>query len=304
LILEAVGLFDGAATLLTLQSDQFTYCEAARTLRLTGPNLPEGDYELRLAGARPLDTAGSPLRGGTNGMVGDPGDMYAFTFRVDHPPLAVEDAFTTDENTPLTIATAYPWHNSLNRLNVNDDGYVTPIDALLVINALNRGEAGKLSLDRARPLAKPFYDVNRDGCLSPINAFQVINHLNRGGGEGEADELDAIGTLTSISWAETVTILTHVNGTDTNASEQADGSTACGPCRLMSDLQSLDLLFAKLDDAGAAKNWESTVSDSDDSLSPVSTLSPVFSPPRSLSSPTLSRVLSQPGLTSRALTLR
>jgi hypothetical protein len=87
----------------------------------------------------------------------------------------------------ITVATAFPWYNGHNRLNVNDDTLVTPIDALLIINALNRGESGRLPLERPRPLTTPFYDVNRDGYLSPIDALQVINYLNRGGdGEGEA----------------------------------------------------------------------------------------------------------------------
>ena len=87
----------------------------------------------------------------------------------------------------ITVQTQHAWHNGLQPLDVSDDTFVSPIDALLCINGLNRAEGGKLPVDRPRPLTKPFYDVNRDGFLSPIDALQVINYLNRGGGEGEKD---------------------------------------------------------------------------------------------------------------------
>lgn len=78
-------------------------------------------------------------------------------------------------------------------VDVNQDGSVTPIDSLLVINYLNangsdpsgsgEGESGNWKRD-----------VNHDGSISPIDALLVINYLNRqqaavpaGEGEGEAD---------------------------------------------------------------------------------------------------------------------
>jgi hypothetical protein len=87
-ILQAVGLLDDTGTLVTLQVDQFAYDEVTRTLRLTVPNLAEGDYELRLAGAVLLDTAGSPLRGGDATAPGEPGGLYqyAFHFSLNSPP--------------------------------------------------------------------------------------------------------------------------------------------------------------------------------------------------------------------------
>ncbi len=60
-------------------------------------------------------------------------------------------------------------------LDANHDGQVTPADALLVINALNRHDTFFSS-----PEDETFLDadVNRDGSLSPVNALLVINHLN------------------------------------------------------------------------------------------------------------------------------
>ncbi len=68
-------------------------------------------------------------------------------------------------------------------LDVNFDGYITPIDALLVVNYLNIGGT-----------RNPRFDVNRDGHVTPLDALLVVNYLNRmsgvgqGEGEGEGEE--------------------------------------------------------------------------------------------------------------------
>jgi hypothetical protein len=64
--------------------------------------------------------------------------------------------------------------NFLEPVDVNADGSISPIDALYVINALNRGET-----KHANRGPFTYLDVNSDGLLSPIDALLVINHLNR-----------------------------------------------------------------------------------------------------------------------------
>ena len=77
-----------------------------------------------------------------------------------------------------------PWTNPDERLDVDGDGRVLPIDALIGINYLNRfGNEGTLPEVRE---GHPFYDVNGDGKVSPIDSLKVINYLNRRTlGEGE-----------------------------------------------------------------------------------------------------------------------
>ena len=70
-------------------------------------------------------------------------------------------------------------------LDVNEDGHITPLDALLVINYLNTG--GPTTFTYAPPTR---LDVNGDRFVSPIDALMVINHLNNHGeGEGEGSFL-------------------------------------------------------------------------------------------------------------------
>lgn len=66
-------------------------------------------------------------------------------------------------------------HNPLNPTDVNNDSETTPVDALIVINALNSG----MDFDQMTHLC----DTNNDGALSPADALVIINRLNRPDGE-------------------------------------------------------------------------------------------------------------------------
>lgn len=84
-------------------------------------------------------------------------------------------------------ATPNPWRRS----DVDGDGLVTPRDALLVVNALNRVSRTVNGIDA-------FPDVNDDGMLTPLDALLVINDLNNSvKGEGEGNV--SIGTKTALA---------------------------------------------------------------------------------------------------------
>jgi len=95
---------------------------------------------------------------------------------------------TPDDAQVLTIAvTDVCWHNSSERCDVNADGFITPIDALLIINYLNR-HSGNTGLPPAPATPPPYYDVNDDQYITPIDALTVINYLTgRPAGEGEGE---------------------------------------------------------------------------------------------------------------------
>jgi hypothetical protein len=63
--------------------------------------------------------------------------------------------------------------------DVNDDGIVTPIDALIIINAVNSTGSRPLEDDPDPNALIRYLDVNSDGVLTPIDALIVINQLNR-----------------------------------------------------------------------------------------------------------------------------
>ncbi|MGV3605399.1 MAG: dockerin type I domain-containing protein [Planctomycetaceae bacterium] len=75
--------------------------------------------------------------------------------------------------------------NPLRPTDTNADGFVSPVDALLVINALNSTGGGPLV---GGSLLDPgLIDVNGDGNVSPIDALMVINWLNSTNAMGEAE---------------------------------------------------------------------------------------------------------------------
>ena len=79
------------------------------------------------------------------------------------------------------------WQNPSATLDVNHDGALSPIDALLVIDPLNASQGGALSAlappilsdDLVQSISN-FVDTNGDGALSPIDVLLVIDAINNG----------------------------------------------------------------------------------------------------------------------------
>jgi hypothetical protein len=79
-------------------------------------------------------------------------------------------------------------------LDVNDDGDVTAIDALQVINRLNR--AGNVTGIPVLPTdtGPPYYDVTGDLVITALDAFRVINELSRRDARGNTVEGETVAT--------------------------------------------------------------------------------------------------------------
>jgi hypothetical protein len=87
------------------------------------------------------------------------------------------------------------WHNVFVSEDVNKDGFVSAIDALLVINYINAenvvGGTGQLPERSEDKIGKPpLVDVNNDGFASAIDAIRVINVLNDTDDEAEGEGED------------------------------------------------------------------------------------------------------------------
>jgi hypothetical protein len=68
--------------------------------------------------------------------------------------------------------------NPDSKFDVNDDGNVSPIDALLVINHLARDGSGSIPVEDT-DFGPYYYDVNANKIISPTDALDVINELAR-----------------------------------------------------------------------------------------------------------------------------
>jgi hypothetical protein len=81
-------------------------------------------------------------------------------------------------------------------LDVNVDGFISPIDALLVVNFLNANSEPNPAAPNVGAEG-PYIDVNNDGFISPLDALLVVNYLNAmaatgGEGEAEGEAVDAV----------------------------------------------------------------------------------------------------------------
>jgi hypothetical protein len=75
------------------------------------------------------------------------------------------------------VHTESPWQNSDDPMDVNGDGFLMPVDVLLLVNYLNNNPDG-YALPPAPATPPPFYDVNGDNYVTPTDILLVINELN------------------------------------------------------------------------------------------------------------------------------
>ncbi len=108
---------------------------------------------------------------------------------------------------PLTV-TIVSLTNVTQPLDVNGDGWVTPFDALLVINDLNRSGPRSLADTDDRP--RHLVDVNGDMFASSIDALLVINHLNTptppAASPAEGEAVDAVGEWEQVGSAQSASL--------------------------------------------------------------------------------------------------
>jgi hypothetical protein len=114
----------------------------------------------------------SPIVDGMVGTLSRGGTTSFDSFRL----LTNDTALAAGLAMPATSAARTTAMASTASLDTNADGVVSPIDALLVINELNK--EGLAVASPARLNSSLACDTNRDGSISPLDALLVINQLN------------------------------------------------------------------------------------------------------------------------------
>jgi len=71
------------------------------------------------------------------------------------------------------------WRNPARPLDVNNDGLIAPLDALIILNRLRADDSIVLPT-RANRLAH-YYDVNGDSLATPLDALLVLNAVGKAG---------------------------------------------------------------------------------------------------------------------------
>ena len=84
------------------------------------------------------------------------------------------------------------WQNQTQRHDVNNDGLISAIDVLIVINEINRNGARPLAGTTLVP--PPYYDVDGNRSIEPLDVLIVINYINAHpeNGEGESSPLYSV----------------------------------------------------------------------------------------------------------------
>jgi hypothetical protein len=79
------------------------------------------------------------------------------------------------------------WRNAENPADVNDNGEVTPLDALLVIAYIN-ANLDDLSVPPPPAEPPPYYDVDGNGSVTALDVLIIIDVLNAQAGEPSSGE--------------------------------------------------------------------------------------------------------------------
>ena len=71
------------------------------------------------------------------------------------------------------------WHNSSDMYDVDGDGGLSPLDALMLVNEINRDGVRRLDSNSELDQQLAFVDVNEDGRLDPLDVLAIVNEINR-----------------------------------------------------------------------------------------------------------------------------
>jgi hypothetical protein len=97
------------------------------------------------------------------------------TLRVEDGELNATASFTT-----WVLDNPFPWHNLARPLDVDGNGEMAPLDALLVINYLNAGLPTKIAPTAGAGGGPGFLDTSANNEIAPLDALLIINALNEG----------------------------------------------------------------------------------------------------------------------------
>ncbi|EMI42143.1 dockerin type I domain-containing protein [Rhodopirellula sp. SWK7] len=181
-------LIDRATTDLQSNADGQLDFGETQTLRVSDPN---GEIaSIRIAGHADTSIGMTAIRTGVPGVLNT--DAYG-GFSVEDLPAgqyrltAVADQVTygfdpidvnPSVNGPIVLAAKIvdsPRYNTADPFDVSQDGTVTAVDALQVINDLNLNGSRTLTWDDTEGSK---IDVTNDGVITALDALRVINYLN------------------------------------------------------------------------------------------------------------------------------
>ncbi|HND55987.1 MAG TPA: Ig-like domain-containing protein, partial [Pirellulaceae bacterium] len=186
-----------------------------------------------------------------------------FTYQVTDSQGALSSSATV---TVTVQRTPSPWQNPNNNLDVNADGFVSPIDVLLIVNYLNLyGNPAPTP-----PPAPPYLDVNGNFTVEPVDVQPILTRLNAGNGEGagvadgsggEGEGADGWEVIASVGGGANTTVLVDHRWSPENAqagfASTSSGGAAAGASAVVSDESTgVDGVFGELGDGAEGEGAE------------------------------------------------
>ena len=118
------------------------------------------------------------------------GSTDTFTYR------AIDAFGAASPQTTVTItigrAPAPAYQNPSQQWDVNADGFISPIDVLILVNLLNsRGSSIPVA---GLPGPPDYVDVNGDNFVTPLDVLAVVDKINSMSGSGEGEQFVGINT--------------------------------------------------------------------------------------------------------------
>jgi hypothetical protein len=268
------------------------------TVRLLGPDHAidlsrSGNVSLRNVDVIDIsDAAASAIRidaiaaramdptGGGVVIVGSPGDTIAFAdgeqWRMAAPVALAGLSFSTVRlaDTFVQVDFASPWQNLAQPSDVNNDGNVTSVDALRIINELARRvfsdpvNAELADPSDVSPWPNVYFDQNGDRKATALDALRVINELaRRANGAGEGESLPASASVVAAAGDTIVHVpAAHRQRHETGQGLQAPDELPAAGGRIAS-IAAADSFSGRLpgDDSSRAE-WTVDVASADESL--------------------------------------
>ncbi|EMI53431.1 extracellular nuclease [Rhodopirellula sallentina SM41] len=173
------------------------------------------------------------------------GEMYAIVFeaQTESRTYTVRSTAGTDAFTPSTPT------NFLQPTDTNGDSQTTALDALVIINQLNREQFA----EGEQVSATAMYDVNQDGRTSALDALLVINELNRQStvpSEGELEPLVAEPLLPETSLSITIAEIDDYSAV--NSVDEKIVDTSLSLTEATTSIESRSLAVTELADESAS----------------------------------------------------
>jgi VCBS repeat-containing protein len=105
----------------------------------------------------------------------DYGGPDSFTYKLS-------DSVAESNEATVRIEVFFDWQNPYHPVDINGDGYASPLDALLVFNDVRLNGVRVLPDPPVPPdVAPPFFDLNGDGKVSDFDGNKVLEDLNANG---------------------------------------------------------------------------------------------------------------------------